>query len=86
MTHEQILNWLALYTATAISCVITAGLAALSLAWQLSCEKPWQAAYGWRDLLLAVPRYWWRWQKLYWIGTPMILAIIAFFAATLDWS
>ena len=39
-----------------------------------------------RDFALALPKLWWRWQKLYLTSTPVVLAIIGFFALSLRWA
>lgn len=86
MTEVQLLNWQALYLATAIICVVAASLAAATLTYQIAQEQPWRKPITWQAALLALPRLWWRWQRLYWLATPVILAIVTAFGLSLDWS
>jgi len=43
----------------------------------------WTALSSSRDLVLALPRLWWRWQRLYLTGTSVVLFMAAYFAASL---
>lgn len=85
MTELHLLNWQALYLATVIICLIAAGLATTTLAVQIAREKPWRSIVSWQQALLIGPRLWWRWQKLYWLATPVILAIVIAFGLSLSW-
>lgn len=85
MTELHLLNWQALYLATFMLCLIAAGLAATTLAVQVAREKPWSTMPDWQQALRMVPRLWWRWQKLYWLATPVILAIVTAFGMSLRW-
>jgi hypothetical protein len=64
---------------------VCAWLAAATIAIELMREKFWRELKGPADWVLLAPRVWWRWQKRYLLGTPVILAIVGLFAATLDW-
>lgn len=85
MTELHLLNWSALYLAAAIICLIAATLAATTLSIEVAHEKPWRTARTWQQAVLLVPRLWWRWQKLYWLATPVILAIVIAFGFSLSW-
>ena len=86
MTETEALNWQALYIATGAACLLAACLTTLALACQVMRERPWRRSCRWRNAVLLLPRLWWRWQKLYWLATPVILSIVIGFAASLDWS
>ena len=86
MTETQIQHWIALYLATGIACGIAALLSALTLVCQILQGRSSALPDSWAAGFRILPRLWWRWQKLYWLATPVILAIVIGFAASLDWS
>lgn len=84
MTPEELQNWLSVYAATALCCAFGALLAAMTVGIEMWRERAWNEARSIRGALLFVPRLWWRWQKRYLMGTPVILAIVAYYGATLN--
>lgn len=52
---------------------------------ELYREEAWGNLKTLRSAILFVPRTWCRWQKLYLLSTPVTLAIVGSFAATLSW-
>ena len=85
MSQAEIMNWTALYAATTLVCMLALFLSGTMVAVQLWRERFWRGLGSVRAVLLFVPGTWWRWQKLYLTGTPVILAIVAAFALTLEW-
>lgn len=85
MSQAEIMNWTAIYAATSLVCMLALFLSGTMVAVQLCRERFWRELGSVRAVLLFVPGTWWRWQKLYLTGTPVILAIIGWFALTLDW-
>jgi hypothetical protein len=85
MTAADIHNWVAIYLATFMLAVVAAFLAATTVAVELIRERFWRSLNSPKDWLLFAPRVWWRWQKRYLLGTPMILLMVGIFAANLDW-
>lgn len=85
-TQIEIANWIAIYVAAGLCCAIalclSVGVAAHGL-WQ---DKAWTDLRTVRGAVLFLPKAWWRWQKLYLLSTPVTLAIVGWFAATLSWS
>jgi uncharacterized membrane protein (DUF2068 family) len=85
-TQIEIANWIAIYLAAGLCCAIalclSVGVAAHGL-WQ---DKAWTDVRTVRGAALFLPKAWWRWQKLYLLSTPVTLAIVGWFAATLSWS
>ena len=89
MTHLsdlELQNWIALYAAVGICCVIAIALSLTAAAVELYREQAWQQCRTIRGAALFLPRTWWRWQKLYLLSTPMTLLIVGYFAASLTWS
>ena len=86
MSALEIANWIAIYAATAICCAIAMVLAVSTVAYEAYQERVWVGLRSRRQYLMLAPQLWWRWQKRYLLSTPMTLIIIAWFAATLDWS
>jgi len=86
MMPHDIQNWLSIYLATAICCGFAITLTTLSLLADLIGERfwagPWTAARG----VLFLPRIWWRWQRRYFLSTPITLGIVSAFATSLSWS
>ena len=85
MTKLEISNWIAIYLATGICCVFATIMSVLTVVRELVDERFWKGISGWKPMVLLIPRVWWRWQKRYLLSTPVTLAIVAWFAATLDW-
>ena len=86
LTQIEIANWIAVYVAVGICCAIGVALSVGVLAAQLIRERTWCEVSDLRSAVLLLPRTWWRWQKLYFLSTPVTLAIVGWFAATLTWS
>lgn len=84
MTSQELANWMALYAATAACCALAVAFSAGEIGRQL-----FASGGAWRrdgePVLLAVPRLWWRWQKLYLCSAPATLAIVVLFGLSLDW-
>jgi len=88
MTHLTALeleNWLALYAAAGICCAIAALLSIGVILVELRQERAWTRLNTLEGVILALPRTWWRWQKLYFLSAPMTLTIVGTFALTLAW-
>jgi hypothetical protein len=86
LSEAEMINWMALYSATALCCAIAIALAIVVLAIRLWREEVWTQLRGPKDVALFVPKTWWRWQKLYLLSTPVTLAIVCSFGLTLSWS
>ena len=86
MTATEINNWIAVYAATGICCALAFSLSVATVATELVRERAWATITSMRSLVVFVPRTWWRWQQRYLLSTPVTLAIVGAFAATLDWS
>ena len=86
MSHTEILNWAAIYAATAVCCTIASIVSIGSLAVEVWRERAWTATTDWTSRLLFVPKLWLRWQRRYLLSTPVTLAVVGWFALTLDWS
>ncbi len=86
MTTMEIQHWTALYLATGIACGLAATLSALALICQILKERSSALPDSWTAGFRVLLHLWWRWQKLYWLATPVILAIVIGFAASLEWS
>lgn len=86
LTQLEIANWIAVYVAVGLCCAIAVMLSVGVLAVQLVRERTWTQVRDVRSAVLFLPRIWWRWQKLYFLSTPVTLAIVGWFAATLTWS
>jgi hypothetical protein len=82
---EQLANWLSLYVATGICAALAALGAAISVGLEVWRAREWRELRSARSALLFVPGLWWRWQKRYLTGTPVILAIVCYYAASLHW-
>ena len=86
LTSLEIANWTALYVATAIWCLIAVGMSVPMTLWQATRGAYPISLSSRADVALALPRLWWRWQKLYLTGTPVVLLIVIAFASTMRWS
>ena len=82
----EIANWIAIYLAAALCCGIAMVLSVSITLHGLWQDKAWQEVRTVRGAALFLPRAWWRWQKLYLLSTPVTLAIVSYFAATMSWS
>jgi hypothetical protein len=85
LTALEIQNWLALYTAAGICCGFAVLLSSATMVVELHRERVWHNLRTAREAILFLPKTWWRWQKLYLLSTPVTLAIVGMFAATLSW-
>ncbi|RIA46404.1 hypothetical protein DFR49_0945 [Hephaestia caeni] len=85
MSEAEILNWTALYAATGLTCLVAVLLSVTIITVQLWRERFWRDLGSVRAVMLFLPGTWWRWQKLYLTGTPVILAIVGLFAVSLEW-
>lgn len=85
MTPAEFANWISIYVATGICCVIALALSVLSVGHELVKERAWiEATSSWRNMVLFAPRVWWRWQKRYLLSTPVTLAIVTYYGSTLN--
>lgn len=82
----EIQNWIALYLAAGLCCAIAIALSVGTCAVEMYRERTWAGVNSVRSALLFVPRTWWRWQKLYFLSTPVTLSVVGGFAATMSWS
>lgn len=85
MTPIEISNWVSIYLATAICCAFAISLTTASLAVEMLQERFWRQPWSRTRALLFVPRTWWRWQRRYFLSTPVTLGIVGSFAASLSW-
>lgn len=85
MSSIEIGNWVSIYLATAICCAFAITLTTLSLATEMFRERFWRQPWTRVRILLFVPATWWRWQRRYFLSTPVTLGIVGGFAATLSW-
>lgn len=87
-TPLELQNWLAVYAATAACCVIAMALSVSTVAYELYRERIWTTVdlRSPRSVILFAPKIWWRWQRIYFLSTPVTLAIVTWFGATLSWS
>lgn len=86
MTKTEFANWLALYGATFICCLVSILVTTGATAHQVWLDKPWRRSTTIRTRLLLAPAIWWRWQKTYLLTTPVTLSIVIIFAFSLNWS
>lgn len=86
LREAEMINWMSLYTATAFCCAIAMTLSVLVLGGRLWRERAWAEMRTVRDVVLFLPKTWWRWQKLYLLSTPVTLTIVGWFGLTLSWS
>ena len=85
LTPEQFANWLSLYAATGICAMLAAFAAALSLGLEVVRAREWQDMRSFGAAARFLPRLWWRWQQRYLTATPVILAIVGYYATSLSW-
>jgi len=82
----ELQNWMALYAAAGLCCGLAIALSIGTVLVQLHRENAWRDVRTLRSAIVFVPKTWWRWQKLYLQSTPVTLAIVGSFAATLSWA
>lgn len=80
-----IANWMSLYAATALLAAIAFTLAAATVGYEIVRERAWREVRDVRSALLFAPKIWWRWQRRYLLATPVILAIVVYYATWLPW-
>lgn len=85
MTANDVTNWVGVYLLTFILCMVCASLAAITVTIELLRERFWRSLNSTPAYLLIVPKIWWRWQKRYLLGTPVILAVVLAFGLSLRW-
>ena len=86
MSAHELQNWIAVYAATGICCFFAFVLSATTVGVEVYRERSWRDVRDLRSAVLFGPKLWWRWQKRYLFSTPVTLAIVSWFAFTLDWS
>jgi len=86
MTTTELANWMAIYAATGLCCMFAFALSVTTVGIEVIREKPWRSIRGWKAIALFGPKLWLRWQKRYLFSTPVTLAIVGWFSATLDWT
>ncbi len=85
LSPEQLANWLSLYAATGVCAMLAATAAALSVGAETIRVREWREVRTLGAAALFIPRLWWRWQKRYLTATPVILAIVGYYATSLSW-
>lgn len=86
MSTAELQNWIALYVGTALLASIAGWVAFVTVAMEFTRERGWREVDSARSAMLLLPRLWWRWQQRYLLGTPVILAIVGWVAASMNWS
>lgn len=86
MTPNDVNNWIAIYLLTFYLSAVCAILSAITITVELYRERVWHTLDNTKNILLFFPRIWWRWQKRYLLGTPVILAIVLAFSIRLTWT
>ena len=86
MTANDVNNWIAIYLLTFYLSAVCAILSAIMITVELYRERVWHTLDNTKNILLFLPRIWWRWQKRYLLGTPVILAIVLAFSIRLTWT
>lgn len=85
LSPENFANWMSLYAATGVCAMLAAFGAALAIGLKVVRGREWLEVRSLGSAALFMPRLWWRWQKRYLTGTPVILGIVAYYAASLSW-
>ena len=85
LSPEHFANWMSLYAATGVCAMLAAFGAALSIMLEVVRAREWFEVRSFGSGALVLPRLWWRWQKRYLTATPVILAIVVFYATSLPW-
>lgn len=86
LTAVEISNWIAIYLAAGICCAIAMVLSVSMTLHGLWRDRASLDIRSFRGAVLFLPKTWWRWQKLYFLSTPVTLGIVGSFAASLSWS
>ncbi len=86
LTQVEIANWIALYVAAGLCCGIAVILSVATTFIEIYRERAWPNIDSFGSAALFLPKTWWRWQKLYFISTPVTLGIVGAFAASMSWS
>ncbi|CAM4240869.1 Transmembrane protein [Novosphingobium lubricantis] len=86
LTAIELANWMALYLAASICCVIALVLSCATVVVELYRERCWATVTSVRAAVLFVPRTWWRWQKHYLTSMPVTLGVVILFAGSMNWS
>ncbi len=86
MTSNELSNWIAIYAATAACCSFALLMSVVTVGADVIRERSWREIRDLKSATLFGPKLWWRWQKRYLLSTPVTLAIVGWFALTLDWS
>ena len=81
----ELANWLTLYAATGVCVSLAAVGAIIVVGHEVIHDREWRTLGSIRAKALFVPQLWWRWQKAYLTGTPVILAIVGYYATSLNW-
>jgi hypothetical protein len=84
MSPLEISNWVSIYLATALCCTFAITLTTGSLIAEMIQERFWRQPWTRARVVLFVPRTWWRWQRRYFLSTPVTLGIVGSFAASLN--
>lgn len=85
LSPEHFANWMSLYAATGVCAMMAAFGAALAIGLEVVRGREWLEVRSFGSVALFGPRLWWRWQKHYLTATPVILAIVAYYASSLSW-
>jgi len=85
MSPIEISNWVSIYLATAICCAFAIVLTTISVAIEMIGQRFWREPWRARRAILFVPHTWWRWQRRYFLSTPVTLGVAGSFAASLTW-
>jgi hypothetical protein len=86
LTSNELGNWIAIYAATGACCSFACTLSVATVGGEVIRERSWREIPDIKSAALFGPKLWWRWQKRYLLSTPVTLAIVGWFAATLDWT
>ena len=85
MSPHEIANWMRLYFATFMCCGIAMAMTVAVVAMELWRDMVWRHAQFLRGSALLLPRVWWRWQKGYFLSTPVTLVTVGTSALSLHW-
>jgi len=85
VTANEFHNWVAIYLATAICCGFAITLTTGTVAYEMVRNRVWQQEWTICSAVLLLPRIGWRWQRRYFLSTPVTLAIVGYFATSLTW-
>lgn len=85
MSPHDLQNWVALYVATFFCSIVALAASVVSIGIELLRERVWSTVRTPRDVIVFVPKIWWRWQQRYLMGSPVTIGIVAWFALSLRW-